>query len=257
MGNLMYNNLGISDPATYNVLVQLKVVVTGVTWQCLLAKRLSSKQWLSLFLITGGCMLKEAGKLDKGMYWAVKHNAWAWMSLLGQIMCSVLAGVYTEVLLKGAGDEKVTTNLQNICMYIQSILCNVIYLSARGTLSEAVSLENATAVMTPLVMAVILTVATAGVITGFLLKHLDSIVKSIAGAFEVMFTMFLSWLWFSVPLTPHGCFAALIVGCGVALYSRPSNATVENHNLETKATSVTEDEIKVCGSSLPAESRGG
>ena len=107
-------------PGTYNVLMQLRIVITGVIYQQAFAKRLNRYQWAALVLISLGCMVKESAKLTSGE--GLRANQAAWLLLLCQMLASVFAGVYNEVLLKGdgavapPGGGGVTTNLQNaIC----------------------------------------------------------------------------------------------------------------------------------------------
>lgn len=249
--NLIYINLATFDPGTYNVLMQLKIVLTGVVYQIMFAKRLNRLQWSAIFLITAGCMVKESSKLiGGGAEEALKNNAWRWLSLIVQMLCSVLAGVYTEVLLKGELDARVTTNLQNAMMYFQSMLFNIGYIFVNGKLGVALSLENAAGIFTPNVLAIIVIMSSVGLVTGFFLKHLDSVVKAIAGAFEIVFTMILGYFVFGVPLTGMSMIAAVVVGLGVALYSRPPGqpVTAEAAVAETQLASVvgkaSEDDVE-------------
>nr|CAD7585810.1 unnamed protein product [Timema genevievae] len=53
--NLAFVNLSAFDPTTYYLLLQFRVVVTGIVFQ----KKLSGNQWLSLILLTVGCMVKQ------------------------------------------------------------------------------------------------------------------------------------------------------------------------------------------------------
>merc|ERR1719324_2104958 len=90
---------------------------------------------------------------SEGSSAALHANVWNWLLLFAQAACSVLAGVYTEALLKGAPDPRVTTNLSNSLMYMASIVCNVGYMVVDGTFAEATSLENLSAVATPSVLS--------------------------------------------------------------------------------------------------------
>ena len=63
--------------------------------------------------------------------------------------------------------------------------------------------------------------SSVGLITGFFLKHLDSVLKSIASATEVVLTMVASAIIFGVALDARALIAAGLVGAGVALYNRP------------------------------------
>ncbi|XP_060532605.1 UDP-galactose transporter senju isoform X2 [Cylas formicarius] len=57
--NLSFINLSSFDPTTYYLLLQLRVVVTGILFQVIFNKYLSRKQWLSLVILTAGCMLQQ------------------------------------------------------------------------------------------------------------------------------------------------------------------------------------------------------
>ena len=45
--------------------------------------------------------------------------------------CSVFAGVYNEYIIKNVAGEDVDIMLQNVFMYLDSILCNLLFLSKR------------------------------------------------------------------------------------------------------------------------------
>lgn len=96
---LTYYNLETYDPTTYFVLLQIRVVVTGVVWQFLFKERLTRRQWGALVLLMSGCVLKQYDftretplevTLDPGL-----------VLVMVQVGCSCLAGVFTEYLLKG------------------------------------------------------------------------------------------------------------------------------------------------------------
>eukprot|EP00440_Ansanella_granifera_P001343 gb/GFBE01001446.1/.p1 GENE.gb/GFBE01001446.1/~~gb/GFBE01001446.1/.p1 ORF type:complete len:327 (+),score=59.05 gb/GFBE01001446.1/:1-981(+) len=228
--NLLYVNLASFDPGTYNVLIQLKIPLTGVLYQWLFSKRLNRNQWYAILLIMLGCMCKESDKLTS--LGGLAANVSAWLLLLIQMSCSVFAGVYNEALLKGTGAEQrgVTTNLQNAFMYLQSVLVNVCFLFWEGRLGEAISASNVAAVLSFRVLTIIAIMSSVGLVTGFFLKHLDSVLKAVACALEVVFTMILGFLLFGAPLGLAGFVAAVLVGCGVALYSRPA-AVVPSQDL--------------------------
>ncbi|XP_071578929.1 UDP-galactose transporter senju-like [Temnothorax nylanderi] len=57
--NLAFVNLARFDPTTYYVLLQLRVVLTGIIVQVIFSKKLSATQWFSLVILTVGCMVKH------------------------------------------------------------------------------------------------------------------------------------------------------------------------------------------------------
>ena len=189
--NLVYINLASFDPGTYNVLMQLRIIMTGVIYQQAFSKRLNRNQWMAIVLIAIGCMAKESSKLTSTE--GIQQNRHAWLLLLIQMLSSVCAGVYNEVLLKGEDSSPtadsgilVTTNLQNAYMYLMSVFWNLLVLTYQGRLGEAVSHENLIVLCSPIVLSIIAIMSTVGLVTGFFLKHLDSVLKAVASALEVM-----------------------------------------------------------------------
>lgn len=127
--NLAFVNLSIFDPTSYFILLQLRVILTGIVYQCLFKKDLSKMQWISLVLLTVGCMVKELkmnGKTQQKSY----SLFISLLLMFTQIFCSCLAGVYNEYLLKKGQGINVNVYVQNIFMYIDSIFCNVLLLLA-------------------------------------------------------------------------------------------------------------------------------
>uniref|UniRef100_A0A7S0HPQ6 Sugar phosphate transporter domain-containing protein n=1 Tax=Phaeocystis antarctica TaxID=33657 RepID=A0A7S0HPQ6_9EUKA len=222
--NLVYVNLTFFDPGTYNVLMQLRIVLTGVLYQLLFSTRLGRNQWLAIILIMLGCVCKESPKLFGAAGRVPSALSHAWVLLAFQMVCSVFAGVYNEKLLKKDGKDgrRVGTNLQNAYMYLNSIWCNLAFLVLNGTLQEAVHPDNLRAVFSPTVLAIVAIMASVGMVTGFFLKILDSVLKSVASAVEVLLTTLLSTLFFGTPLALADVLAAAMVGGGVALYARPA-----------------------------------
>ena len=103
--NLVYVNLTFFDPGTYNVLMQLRIVLTGVLYQLLFSTRLGRNQWLAIVLIMLGCVCKESPKLFGAAGRVPSALSHAWVLLAFQMACSVFAGVYNEKLLKKDGKD--------------------------------------------------------------------------------------------------------------------------------------------------------
>lgn len=267
------------------------MVITGVIYQMLFSKRLSATQWLSLLVITAGCVLKELPKLSSGGLATVELIGFGFLGV--QMVSATFAGVFNEYLLKGV---KVPMNLQvrpsqvstahtvrclplrgcsrrtsvcvgptcllasvcaavklrsdaactprrstraltsfrlelpalcrrppqNIFMYTNSILVNVMVLSLGfgGTsLTSALSWSNLRAVCSPLVVLAILNSASVGIVTSMFLKHLSSVLKSIASSLEIVLTALVSFVVFGTDLGIYTCASMLCVAFGVYLYS--------------------------------------
>ncbi|XP_069171710.1 UDP-galactose transporter senju isoform X2 [Procambarus clarkii] len=155
--NLAFVNLAAFDPTTYFLLLQLRVVVTGISFQVVFKKQLSRRQWVSLLILTVGCIVKQLSSIKKQeisptqpestyttffLNFASLHTG----LMLVQVFCSCLAGVYNEKLLKDTGVE-VHIMVQNVFMYIDSIICNAVILLFRGELFSAFTAASLTQII--------------------------------------------------------------------------------------------------------------
>lgn len=145
--------------------------------------------------------------------------------MLLQVLCSSFAGVYTERLLKGEALDKACSgatpavSLQNAALYVWTIACNTGWMWYKGTIGDATRPSNLRVLASPMVLTVIFVSSTGGIVTGYFLKHLDAIRRTIASAIEVFICVLAAWLLFGVPLTAATIVAAGLVGTGVCLYS--------------------------------------
>ena len=105
--------------------------------QILFKRSLSSKQWLSLLILTVGCMIHASGSgsevtsdsSNNSEEDLVKFGTGC-VFILVQVLCSVVAGVYNEYLIKSDGAD-IHIMIQNVFMYLDSILCNALLLGAK------------------------------------------------------------------------------------------------------------------------------
>ncbi|CCI47618.1 unnamed protein product [Albugo candida] len=175
---LAYVNLRKFDASTYFLLLQFRLVVTGLLHQCMFNKKLCGIQWIALLIITFGCCIKTASE-----FYGVRKNTsppkLAYASLMLQILCSTFAGVYNEVLLKRT---LATLNVQNIFMYVDSTLCTLFFIAA-GVVESS---EDNLTVFSMNVLPLITIMACIGVVTSLFLQCMDSIRKAIASALELL-----------------------------------------------------------------------
>ncbi|XP_065357721.1 UDP-galactose transporter senju [Calliphora vicina] len=244
--NLAFVNLSTFDPTTYYLLLQLRVVITGVLFQIIFKKYLSQRQWISLVLLTAGCMLKQlnfsgiygtvddeesnksitktsedvqvqsimSGKNMNGFDFSISA-----VLILAQTIFSCLAGVYNEYLLKDKGSD-VNIFVQNVFMYLDSIVCNVVILLIKGELFSAFTADSLTAIFRFKVIIIIINNAAIGIVTSFFLKYMNSILKTFASALELMFTAVLCYFLFSIPIYINTALAIAVVSYAIYLYTQ-------------------------------------
>ncbi|XP_017043793.1 UDP-galactose transporter senju [Drosophila ficusphila] len=247
--NLAFVNLATFDPTTYYLLLQLRVVVTGILFQIIFKKYLSQRQWISLILLTLGCMMKQ---IDFGSFYSDANDdsesaaiqqqqspnrtaiddtqvhgknmsgfdfSLSAVFILAQTICSCLAGVYNEYLLKDKGAD-VNIFVQNVFMYLDSIVCNAVILLLRGELLDAFSPNNLGSIMRFSVLIIIVNNAAIGIVTSFFLKYMNSILKTFASALELLFTAVLCYFLFSIPIYMNTALAIAVVSYAIYLYTQ-------------------------------------
>ena len=220
--------------------------------QLIFSKKLTRKQWLSLVILTVGCMVKQVNftadtddpnktetegpaKHDR------IHLSWQATLIFVQAICSCLAGVYNEYLLKKTGSS-VDIFMQNVFMYVNSILCNVLLLLVvDGGLADALTVVNVRKVFRFKVLVVMVNNAAIGIITSFFLKTLNSILKTYASALELILTAVLSYVFFAIPIHYNTAVSIVTVLFAVYLYSQ-NPVTNVSQKPSPSAEGVDEDE---------------
>lgn len=197
----------------------------GRLFQVIFKKQLNRKQWISLLLLTIGCMLKQLNFTEEDplrpavkKMGALDFNINA-LFILVQVICSCLAGVYNEYLLKEKG-ANVNIFVQNIFMYLDSIICNSFMLLFQDNVSEALSSENLSKLFHFKVLIIMINNSAIGIITSFFLKTLNSILKTFASALELLLTAVLSYLLFGIPIYINTVLAIFTVMIAIYLYSQ-------------------------------------
>lgn len=244
--NLSFVNLASYDPTTYYLLLQLRVVVTGLIYQFLFRRTLNRSQWLSLTLLTIGCVVKQMSGFTHNSSEDNPLLSFNLLLILLQVFCSCFAGVYNEYLLKDIGSE-VHIMIQNVFMYIDSIFCNLSLLIITGEASRLSQVSQSIQLITdPKILAVMVNNALCGIITSFFLKNLNSILKTFASGLELMFTAILCYLIFNIAIDIFTVIAIGIVSYATYLYSlNPvSTATTNVHNDKEANEKLLRDEDK-------------
>lgn len=223
---LTYTNLQNFDPATYFLFMQTRTLVTGVLFQFLFNKKLSSYQWLALVILTAGCVIQGVdiksllmGSNDEETKTTNLFSV-EMMMLLVQVFCSCFAGVYNEYLLKGmAGD--VHTMVQNFFMYGDSVLINLLVMGYQGKLVEAVAPEHVNEIFGNFtVMAIIVNNAVMGITVSLFLKYLNSVLKQFASAGEIAGSAFFGWILFGIPIRNEMYISIIMVIIAINLYAK-------------------------------------
>ena len=117
--------------------------------------------------------------------------------------------------------------IQNVFMYLDSILCNIIFLAYNSELESSFSRDNFISLWQFFVIAIILNNSFAGIITSLFLKNLNSIVKAFASAIELVFIALLSFILLKIPLHWNTILAVVVVSYAVVMYAQNPIKTEE------------------------------
>lgn len=190
--------------------------------QILFKKVLSYLQWMSLLVLTLGCIIKHLDfsnliGVDSWLYGFPLTVGLFYMLL--QSFMSLFAGVYTEYLLKGK-QEDVSLWIQNIYMYLSSIFWSVILSALRSIFLSGQYWHSSETILQPKVIAILLNSTVHGIVTSLFLKNLNSIVKSFAIAIEMVLLPVVTNLLFGITVSFPTLLAIVLVILAIQIYSR-------------------------------------
>ena len=241
----MQINLSNYDPTSYFILLQLRNVITGVFYQILFRKKLTNLQWFSLVLLTIGCIVKELGRTSNSTDDNSINSFFSihLLLIMVQVFCSCFAGVYNEYLLKDLGSS-VPILMQNIYMYVDSILCNVFLLFFSFTAVN--SQLDFSFLSQPIVLILLANGALAGISTSFFLKSFNSILKSFAATIEIVITAILCYFIFGTSIDMFTVMSIILIVIAILIYSqKPISTGTSTNNDDLRTNAQNDEDLKV------------
>ncbi len=218
------------------MLLQFRVVVTGIIFQFLFSRWLTITQWFSLLLLTIGCISKQIDFTKDQTTDNLTHSIFnkSFMFIILQVFSSCFAGVYNEYLIKIKGKRNNEGDLDiwvhNFFFCMQSIFCNLVYYFIIQNNDPEQKTSN-NYFFSFKVIFIILNNAAAGLVTSIFLKSLNSILKAFASALELVFTAVLSWLILGIEINFVTIISISLILLASWIYA---NNPVKNRVSETK-----------------------
>lgn len=216
--NVQFFFLKYVDPATYQILGNLKIVTTGLLLRVALRRQLSRLQWLALLLLMAGAATSQINTdCSKGTVQSVLHAP-----VMGYIygcvsaLLSAVAAVYTEWVLKKNND---TLYWQNMLLYGFGAAFNFLNLahSKAGSGRSWYLFEGYNGI-TWLVVA---NLAFSGLLVSWVMKFADSICKVYATSLAMLLTTLVSIARFGTQPTLQMGLGILVASVSVVLYYVP------------------------------------
>jgi drug/metabolite transporter (DMT)-like permease len=235
--NLMFFNLRSNLPTVlYRIITASRLLITAAAWHIYFKDGgiLSLMRMLAIVLITLGIFtsrgIAEPNDTDVPLQEVSPyrhHNIGNAILIVFQTLCSVLADIYNEKLLK---NDTCSQHLQNICLYLNSIAVNVILGAVIVSITRsndepfAMDLEINKLVSPTSSILIVLTLSMAGIMSSMVLRYTSSITKGVASASETVFTSLIEYFWFGRVYNIPEFLGILLVSTGIAVYSiHPSN----------------------------------
>eukprot|EP00899_Mesostigma_viride_P017924 jgi/Mesvir1/26132/Mv06846-RA.1 len=215
--NISFLILRYLDPATYQILNNVKIVSTGIFFMLLLKRRLSFFQWLALLLLPLAALTSQLTACQGQPMLA--HPLIGYVLGLLAVCCSSLASVYVEYLLKKNNDS---IYWQNIQLYSFGIVFNLLHLIINDPwryLSPSFWTNfHIFDGYNGWTFAVLANFSLTGLLVSWIMKFADNIVKAYSISMEMLSTMLFSYLLFGTHPTPQLLVAICIVAISIQLY---------------------------------------
>lgn len=200
---------------------------------------------MALIVLTLGCIVKQV-RFDNLQSLRIELD-YHLALMLTQVFCSCFAGVYNEFLLKDVNSSNVPLMLQNVYMYINSVFMNIGFLFFNGGLAAAMTTAALASVCRPIVLSIALNNGVAGITTSFFLKMFNSILKTFAGAIELLLTAVVARILFGIHIDTFMVISIMLVSTAMYLYStnpvvnKAAMAPGDQHRSAPDLTKGTED----------------
>jgi len=211
---LMYLNLSLFSPTNYRVLINIRVLWSGLLFQIIFKTRLGSSKWAGLIVLMLGCAVNQISwdfQLDSSLL--------ALASISFQAFLSSSGGVYSELILKQ--NTEISLVVKNIYLYFWATICNLIYIiSFQPNLLIS---ENFFQGWSWTVVGLVFVGSLCGFSTSIFLRYLNVLLKEFAHSAEMLLTAFLTALFFDTPLTINVLVSIVLVAVAIYLYNLPNS----------------------------------
>jgi len=205
MNSVTFYCLALISASTYAVLSNLKIISTGVMFFFILKRPLSKMQWTALLIMTVGASVSQLPKSSTDATFDINPNGL--IMVLVQVTLSGASATFLDWLVKRDLDS---INLQNMKLYVFGCMLCICSSITSATSANIFYGHNWCS------MLIVLTLAFQGLITSWVMKYTDSIVKTLAAAVSMFVTSFVSYFLFAEAFSPQFFLGA--INCVIALF---------------------------------------
>lgn len=222
--NLQYVAVSNLPAATYQVAYQLKIISTAIMSVVLLNRRLSSQKWLALFLLTVGVAVVQLSAMPaKGSHPPNVNLSLGLAATLAACLCSGLAGVYFEKILK---TSRVSLWARNIQLGLISIFIGMCGIYFDPHQYEVLIDGGFFQGYTILTFVNITVQGCGGLIIAVVIKYADNILKNFATSMSIILSATISWIYMGFDLTVMFLVGVLIVNYSAYMYGKKDTVVI-------------------------------
>ena len=215
--NVTFAALMLMSPALFNLLMNLKIPLTGFMACGLLGYKLTPNLATSFVFLFVGSIFATL-KRSNGE-WDVEGSVYGLILMFVYAFCSAGAAVYTEYVTKSRYPHE-SINLQNIKFCICSVLANSILMAIRGSIPFTT--------FQPIHLASVAALGMNGLVTSAVLKYAGSIVKTYAVSCAAFLAALFTWLLFSQTLQWNFYVGGVVCALSVQLYIYEKSKATED-----------------------------
>ncbi|KAK4160647.1 hypothetical protein QBC43DRAFT_303570 [Cladorrhinum sp. PSN259] len=228
--SLVYAAISNLDPVTFQVTYQLKILTTVLFSIVLLGKSISSKQWMSLILLTFGVAMVQVCEplniadwrerfvsIMRGQAGPLSNTFKGLVAVVAASMTSGLTCVYFEKLVKDSmGSVSLWT--RNVQLSFFSLF-PALFIGVLWQDGAAISRDGFFVGYNPTVWFTILLQALGGLIVAVCIAFADNVAKNFASSLSIVVSYAATALIYRTPMTFHSTAGASIVLVAMYLYN--------------------------------------
>ncbi|CAM9123270.1 unnamed protein product, partial [Ascophyllum nodosum] len=198
------------DGPTYQIICQSKILITALLSVIILGKSLSLRKWLSLVALTFGVGIVQMS----GSSSALQNSLVGLVSAISLCLCSGLAGVFFELMLKGNSTSLWMRNIQlgSFSLFL-GILAVVFKDGAEVTERGFFSGYD------PMVWLCISLHSLGGLAVAMVVKYADNVVKCFATSISIVLSCVVSIAFLGMTISQQFVLGAMLVICATYMYN--------------------------------------
>lgn len=212
--NLSFVAITNLSPALYQVLFQGKNLTTAFFSYLMLGKHFSHRQKFSLILLGVGVALMEFSSLSEDSHTGSGSILKGTIAVACACVSSGFSGVYIERAIKRGDtvDKPYSLWVRNVQLSTFGVIASVLMVLHDD--KEFVDTHGVFGGFTSLVWFMVLLSSVGGLVTAFVMKYADNILKSFANSIAIILTAIVSTIAFDFHIN-----LLFIVGTGIVLFS--------------------------------------